>query len=199
MTIRKVLRSGHPLLRRTARPVPDELLGTDRLEGLIADMFETMHDENGVGLAAPQVQESLRILIYEIQPNPRYEEVEDEVPPTVLVNPEVLDRSEETREDWEGCLSLPELRGRVPRHTRLDIQAVDHRGQSVEKRVEGFEARVIQHELDHLDGHLFTDRMESMESLCFLEEYRRYHAPDRGEAGPASEDGEAEGRQPKAN
>jgi len=190
MTIRKVLRSGHPRLRSAAEPVPESVLDGEALEVLLADMLETMRDENGVGLAAPQVQESLRVLLYEIHPNPRYEDVEEEVPPTVLINPEVIDRSETVEEDWEGCLSLPDLRGRVPRHTSLRIRALDRRGEVIERRVEGFEARVIQHEMDHLDGVLFPDRMESMESLCFLEEYRRYHAPapeetDGGEQGGA--------------
>ncbi len=148
-------------------------------------MLVTMRDENGVGLAAPQVQEGLRILVYEIHPNSRYEDVEEDVPPTVLVNPEVTDHSEGTTMDWEGCLSLPKLRGRVPRSEWIELQALDPAGEPVERRVEGFEARVIQHELDHLNGTLFPDRMESMESLCFLEEYRRYHAPETGD-GPSS-------------
>lgn len=177
MTVRKILRSGHPLLRRSARPVPESLLGTEALDRLLEDMLETMRDANGVGLAAPQVQEGLRIIVYEIHPNPRYDDVEEDVPPTVLVNPEVPDRSGETSMDWEGCLSLPELRGRVPRSDWIDVRALDRRGETVERRVEGFEARVIQHEMDHLDGTLFPDRMDSMESLSFLEEYRRYHAP----------------------
>lgn len=191
MAIRKILRSGHPLLRRSARPVPESFPGTDALDRLLTDMLETMRDANGVGLAAPQVQESLRIVVYEIHPNPRYEDVEEDVPPTILLNPEVTDRSGETATDWEGCLSLPKLRGRVPRHEWIEIRALDRRGEPIERRVEGFEARVIQHEMDHLDGTLFPDRMDSMESLSFLEEYRRYHAPapDDPETGGGDDSG----------
>lgn len=176
MTIRKVLRAGHPGLRGRSRDLDEDRIGSNPFEALLDDMFDTMYDEDGVGLAAPQVQENLRLVIYEIGDNPRYENLEVDSGPTVLVNPRIVERSERREEDWEGCLSLPRLRGRVPRHRWVKVRAHGREGEKIERRVEGFEARVIQHEIDHLDGRLFVDRMDSMASLCFLREYRRYHA-----------------------
>lgn len=181
MTIRKVLRAGHPDLRTPSEPVSEDWIGSEEFDRVLRDMFETMEDQDGVGLAAPQVQEHRRMLVYRIQSNPRYEQVEEEVGPTVLINPDVIEVSEQRDVDWEGCLSLPKLRGRVPRHHWLRVQALDRQGTVLEKRAEGFEARVIQHEIDHLDGRLYVDRMESMESLSFLEEHRRYHAQSTDE------------------
>ncbi len=153
-------------------------------------MFDTMHDEDGVGLAAPQVQENLRLIIYEIGSNSRYEDLDEESGPSVLVNPVIVERSEQLDVDWEGCLSLPKLRGRVPRHHWVTIRAHDREGEPFERRVEGFEARVVQHEMDHLDGRLFVDRMDAMDSLCYLREFRRYHAEsetDRDSSGTRSD------------
>lgn len=188
MTIRKVLRAGHPELRRRSRDLDEDRIGSDPFEALLDDMFDTMYEEDGVGLAAPQVQENLRLVIYEIGENPRYEELEADSGPTVLVNPRIVERSEQREEDWEGCLSLPRLRGRVPRHRWVKVRAHDRGGENIERRVEGFEARVIQHEIDHLDGRLFVDRMDSMASLCFLREYRRYHAEPEEERASSGED-----------
>lgn len=137
-----------------------------------------MRDYEGIGLAAPQVQKDVQLIVFEVSDSDRYE-VDETTPPTVLVNPEITDTSETTELDWEGCLSLPELRGEVPRYEWIQVEAMDESGSKIEERFEGFTARVVQHEIDHLNGKLFPDRMNSMESLSFFEEYRRYHAGNK--------------------
>lgn len=174
MAIRKVLRAGYPSLREENEPYPESSIGSDEFVLLVNDMFETMHEYDGVGLAAPQVQKNVRIIVYEIRENERYEQIEETVEPTVMVNPEILSRSDDREDDWEGCLSLPDLRGRVPRSKQIEVEYLNRDGKTVNERYEGFEARVIQHEVDHLEGKLFVERMEDMESFCFLEEYRRF-------------------------
>ena len=143
-------------------------------------MFETMKEYQGVGLAAPQIHESLRIFVAGFPPVPddeegeRDEDDEDDVPLMALVNPEIEVVSRETVEDWEGCLSIPDIRGRVPRSRQIIVRAYDRAGKKIEMRASGFTARVIQHETDHLDGVLFFDRMRGFQSLTFLDEYGRY-------------------------
>ncbi len=170
---------GHPLLRAPARPVEPALIRSPQFQRLIDDMFDTMREYQGVGLAAPQVHESLRLFVCGFAPSPHDEEDErvpdeDRVPLMALVNPEITPVGADLTEDWEGCLSIPDIRGRVPRARQITVRGYDRGGKRIELRVSGFTARVVQHETDHLDGVLFFDRMRSFESLTFLEEFNRY-------------------------
>ena len=173
MAILKVAHLGHPVLRRPAEPVPPEAIGAPEIQQLIDDMLETMVDQDGAGLAAPQVHVSKRVVIYGVESNPRYPDAEV-VPLTVLVNPTITAATEEQEEDWEGCLSVPNLRGKVPRWTRVRVVAWGRDGRRLQFEAAGFHARVVQHECDHLDGVVYLDRMRSMESLSFLPEFQRY-------------------------
>jgi peptide deformylase len=136
-------------------------------------MIDTMHEYHGVGLAAPQIHEGLRLFValLDAEPGPESEAV-------ALVNPEIVPNDEAREDGWEGCLSIPDIRGMVPRYTDITLRALDRLGKPLELRLKNFPARVAQHETDHLDGVLFFDRMTSMQSLTFLEEYSRYHAKD---------------------
>ncbi|MCC7257886.1 MAG: peptide deformylase [Gammaproteobacteria bacterium] len=175
MTIRRVLRLGHPVLRQVARPLSAAEIGSERVRQLLADMVDTLHDYGGIGLAAPQVGESLRLAIIEIAGGPtRYGDLAP-MPLTVFVNPrvEVLDPA--TTGCWEGCLSVPGLRGFVerPRHVRIDC--LDGAGTPATLELRGFAATVFQHEFDHLDGRLYVDRIADPALLAFDAEYERYH------------------------
>jgi peptide deformylase len=184
MAILKVAHMGHPVLRARARPIEPAQIGSPRIQQLIDDMFETMHEYEGVGLAAPQVHESLRVFVAGFAPPAKNKEDEGGepargVPLMALINPEITPIGEEIVEDWEGCLSIPDIRGRVPRPRQILVRAYDRRGKRIELRAGGFTARVIQHETDHLDGVLFFDRMTSFETLTFLDEFGRYwSSPD---------------------
>ncbi|HEX4618998.1 MAG TPA: peptide deformylase [Steroidobacteraceae bacterium] len=163
MALRSVLKMGEPLLRQVASPVTRFDAG---LAALVADMDETMRHWSGAGIAAPQIGVSLRVVIFELKDNPRYPQLTP-VPYTVLVNPQltVLDPAEE--EGWEGCLSVPGLRGLVPRYRRLRYQGFDAAGSPIDRSVEGFHARVVQHEVDHLDGILFPQRVRDLRNFGF--------------------------------
>ena len=164
--IRDVLRMGDPrLLQRSAEV---ESFDTPELRAFIEDMRETMAHLNGAGLAAPQIGAALRVVVFGVQSNPRYPDVE-EVPDTVLINPVIDFIGTEMEEGWEGCLSVPGLRGVVPRYRRLRYRGTDERGQPVERTVEGFHARVVQHECDHLDGILYPMRMKDLSRLGFVD------------------------------
>ncbi|MBI3773878.1 MAG: peptide deformylase [Gammaproteobacteria bacterium] len=167
MAVRQVLRMGHPLLLQVAKPVAN--FNTPALDTLIQDMFDTMADRNGAGLAAPQIGESLRVVIFGVEKNPRYPN-EEPVPMTVLINPELEYLDDELNEDWEGCLSVPGLRGRVPRYTRIRYRGYDQKGEKFERLAEGFHARVVQHEVDHLDGILYPRRLRDFTQFGFVEE-----------------------------
>ncbi|HSW83280.1 MAG TPA: peptide deformylase, partial [Usitatibacter sp.] len=167
MAVREVLRMGHPVLREKAKPV--EAFGTPELRALFEDMKETMAAKNGAGLAAPQIGVSQRIVIFGVDHNPRYPDAED-VPFTVLVNPKLVMLTREVEEDWEGCLSVPGMRGVVPRYTKLRYTGFDIEGNPIERVAEGFHARVVQHECDHLDGILYPQRMTDMSRFGFNEE-----------------------------
>jgi peptide deformylase len=167
MTVREVLRMGHPLLRERAKPV--ENLGSPELRELVADMKETMQAKNGAGLAAPQIGVSQRVVIFGVESNPRYPDAEP-VPFTVLVNPKLVMLTRDVDEDWEGCLSVPGMRGVVPRYTRLRYSGFDEEGNPIEREAEGFHARVVQHECDHLDGILYPQRMTDMRTFGFTRE-----------------------------
>ena len=174
MSILKVARMGHPVLRAKARPLQAAEIRSPQLQQLIDDMFETMHEYQGVGLAAPQVHAGVRLFVAGIPPDPDAEKDPDDVPEMALINPEISVVGRDTVEDWEGCLSIPDIRGRVPRAKQIVVRAYDRTGKRVEIKASNFTARVIQHETDHLDGVLFFDRMKSFESLTFIEEFQRY-------------------------
>ncbi len=173
MPILKVARLGHPVLRMQAKPLSRADLKDRDVQRFIDDMAETMQDYHGVGLAAPQVHISSRIIVIEEQPGSG-DGTRPAVPLTVLVNPTLSPVSETTVEDWEGCLSIPDLRGRVPRWTAISVQALDRDGRPVAFEARDFRARVIQHEVDHLDGVVFLDRMKDLSNLSFLQEYLTY-------------------------
>jgi peptide deformylase len=158
---------GHPLLLERSREVT--AFGTAELDALLADMRDTMAALDGAGLAAPQIGVSLRVVIFGGDANERYPDAPP-VPRTVLVNPELTPLSDEQEEDWEGCLSVPGLRARVPRYRRLRYRGVDERGAPIDRTVEGFHARVVQHEVDHLDGVLYPMRVRDFTSFGFTEE-----------------------------
>jgi peptide deformylase len=177
MAILKVAQMGHPVLRARAKAVDPADITSPPIQTLIDSMFETMQEYQGVGLAAPQVHESLRLFVAGFPPRRGPEDEEDEeprVPLMALINPEITIVGTATADDWEGCLSIPDVRGKVPRALQIDVRAYDRRGRKITVHAKGFTARVIQHETDHLDGVLFFDRMKSLETLTFLEEYSRY-------------------------
>ncbi len=167
MAVRQVLRMGHPTLLQVAQPVTE--FNTAGLDALIEDMFDTMADYEGVGLAAPQIGESLRLVIFGFEHNERYPDVEP-VPITVLINPEIEYIRSEQQAGWEGCLSVPGMRGLVPRHTHIRYRGFDQAGNAIDRSVKDFHARVVQHEVDHLDGILYPQRIEDMSQFGFIEE-----------------------------
>lgn len=162
---------GHPVLRAKARPLDKHEIKLPGVQAFIDDMIETMHEYSGVGLAAPQVHQSLRIFVAMLDP-----EGNGEGDAVALINPEITIVGGEHVEGWEGCLSIPEIRGRVPRAQQIVLRAYDRSAKRIELELKDFPARVVQHETDHLDGVLFFDRMKSFESLTYLDEYSRYHA-----------------------
>ncbi|MDQ3068622.1 MAG: peptide deformylase [Acidobacteriota bacterium] len=176
MAIRKVSRMGHPVLREKARPLTEAEIRTPDIQRLIDDMFETMGEYQGIGLAAPQVYEGLRIFVAGNDADLPLADLSDDgpMPRVALINPELTQVGRVVETDWEGCLSIPDIRGQVPRAKDILVRALDREGRRVEFRASGFPARVIQHETDHLDGVLFFDRMRSFETLSYLDEYQRY-------------------------
>lgn len=164
--IRQVLRMGDPRLLRLAQPVTE--FGTPQLHNLVADMFDTMRDLSGAGLAAPQIGVDLRVVIFGFQSSPRYPQAEP-VPETILINPVLTPLSEDMEDGWEGCLSVPGLRGVVPRHASLRYQGFDLEGRAIDRSVTGFHARVVQHECDHLDGILYPMRVRDFSRFGFNE------------------------------
>jgi peptide deformylase len=164
MAIRPVLKMGDPLLLQPARPV--ERFDTPELHALLRDMQETMAALNGAGLAAPQIGISLQVVIFGVASNPRYPDAE-EVPQTVLINPRLQALSQEQEEGWEGCLSVPGMRGLVPRYKRLRYEGVDQYGKPVDRTVSAFHARVVQHEVDHLHGILYPMRIRDLRNFGF--------------------------------
>jgi peptide deformylase len=177
MSILKVARMGHPVLRTRARPLDKSELRDPFVQKLIDDMIETMHEYHGVGLAAPQVHEDVRLFVGMLGESP---DADSEA--AVLINPEITPRSGEKVDGREGCLSIPEIYGAVPRFVDIAVTALDRSGKRVDLVLKGFPARVAQHETDHLDGILFLDRMTSMQSLSFLDEYSRFHGKEEDES-----------------
>lgn len=179
MAILKVAILGNPVLRTAAEPVKN--IQAPEIQRLIDDMIETMREYRGVGLAAPQVHRPLQIALIEEEADPRSSKAVAR-PLTVLINPRVTPVTDQMVEDWEGCLSIPDLRGKVPRYREIEVQAHDRRGRPLQLKASDFFARVIQHEGDHLAGILFLDRMKSFETLTYLDEYARYWARREEEA-----------------
>ena len=173
MAILKVSRLGHPVLRKPAEAVPRESIASPTIQRLIDDMIETMREYDGVGIAAPQVHVSKQIAVIEVQDNRRYPG-ENSIPLTVLINPKILAASKQQLEDWEGCLSVEELRGRVPRAESVELEAYTRKGEKIRLHAHRFFARVIQHECDHLAGKVFLDRMPDLKTLAHLKEFVRY-------------------------
>jgi peptide deformylase len=166
MTVREILKMGDPRLLRVAEPVKE--FGTPELEALIADMFDTMHAANGAGLAAPQIGVNLRLVIYGFKQNTRYPDAPP-VPETVLINPKLRPLSAEMVDGWEGCLSVPGLRGVVPRFSALHYEGFDQYGNVISRDAEGFHARVVQHECDHLDGILYPMRITDLSQFGYVD------------------------------
>ena len=164
--IREVLKMGDPRLLQQARPL--EQFDTPELHALLADMRDTMEHLSGAGLAAPQIGIDLQVVIFGVEQNERYPQAE-EIPDTVLINPVLTPLSDELEEDWEGCLSVPGLRGMVPRHTRLRYQGYDEKGNRIDRSVTGFHARVVQHEYDHLLGILYPMRIRDFSKFGFIQ------------------------------
>jgi peptide deformylase len=171
MSILKVARMGHPVLRQKARALEKHELKSPAMQQFIDDMIETMHEYSGIGLAAAQVHESVRVFVAHLDPEGR-----GEGEPTAIINPVLTVNGDRTIEGWEGCLSIPDIRGMVPRAYDIKVTALDRQGKRTEFTATDFPARVIQHEADHLDGILFLDRMRTFESLTYMEEFSRYHA-----------------------
>lgn len=178
--ILKVCRLGHPVLRMQAERVAKDVLASPAIQTFIDNMIQTMAEYSGVGLAAPQVHEPLSIAVIESR-GPR-----GDIPMTVLVNPDVTILDESFVEDWEGCLSIPDFRGRVPRYQKLRVDAQDRHGRQVQFTAEGFFARVVQHEFDHLMGKVYLDRMRDFQTLTHLAEFQRYWLPPPPKEGQVS-------------
>lgn len=166
MTVREILKMGDPCLLRQAQPVMQ--FGTAELDALIRDLFDTMHSANGAGLAAPQIGVDLQVVIFGFSRNLRYPEAQP-VPETVLINPVLTPLSVELEEGWEGCLSVPGLRGMVPRYRRLRYEGFDQFGQRIDRKAEGFHARVVQHECDHLNGILYPMRIKDFSRFGYTD------------------------------
>ncbi len=173
MSILKVARLGHPVLRNVAKDLAPKEISTSETQRLIDNMIETMKEYDGVGLAAVQVHVPRQIAVVEVANNPRYPQ-KPEVPLAVLINPKIEPLSEEVEEDWEGCLSIIKMRGKVPRYKEIKVVGRNREGNDVDFVASGFHARVIQHEWDHLQGKVFLDRMKDLSTLTYLPEYSRY-------------------------
>ena len=173
MAILKVARLGHPVLRQRAEPIPPAAIRSPEIQRLIDDMIDTMHEYDGAGLAGNQVHTLMRIAVIEVLGNPRYPDA-PHIPLTVLINPVVTPLTEEVEEGWEGCLSVPDMRGSVPRFTAVRLEGYDRNGDRIDLVAKDFFARVIQHETDHLDGVVYLDRMTDLSTLSFVAEWNKH-------------------------
>lgn len=179
MPVLPIVRLGHPALRSPAAPVPLVEVGQPGFQAFLDDLIDTMHHAHGVGLAAPQVGVERQIFVYEVAGDARAAAA---VPLHVVINPMLTPQSHELIYDWEGCLSIPDLRGLVPRHPAVRVRGLDRHGQPLDYVAQGFEARIVQHEFDHLNGVVFLDRMRDLKSLAFLEEWEEHMLRDKDEA-----------------
>ena len=173
MAILKVARLGHPILRQVAEPIPPSEIRSPEVQRFIDDMVETMREYDGAGLAANQVHTLRQVAVIEVLANPRYADAPP-VPLTVLINPVVTPLGEETEDGWEGCLSVPDLRGMVPRHRAVRLECYDREAQKVSLIAKDFFARVIQHESDHLNGIVYLDRMRDLSTLSHIAEWNKH-------------------------
>jgi peptide deformylase len=180
VAILKVARLGHPILRQRATPLDPARVRDAGVQRFIDDMVETMREYNGAGLAANQVHTPVQIAVLEVHANPRYPDA-PEIPLTVLINPVVTPLTEEREEDWEGCLSVPDMRGRVPRYTSVRLECLDRDGNAMDLVAKDFLARVVQHETDHLQGTVYLDRMRDLSTLTHVAEWSRYWLGVRGQ------------------
>jgi peptide deformylase len=202
MSVRTIVRLGHPALRGVAQALAPERIGEPAVQALVDDLIETMRSAHGVGLAAPQVGESLQVFVYEFAgppppaahpdqaadlPQAGEREAAGAIPLHVVINPMLTPQAGELIYDWEGCLSIPDLRGLVPRHPAVRVRGLDRRGQPLDYVARGFEARIVQHEFDHLNGVVFLDRMRDLKALAFREEWERYMAAGSGEPAAPSD------------
>lgn len=177
MTLRPIVRLGHPALRTPAEAVDGEQIGSSEFQTLIDDMIETMLDARGVGLAAPQLGLSLQLFVYiVVDPEKEPEDAEKQV----LINPMLEPVAGDLVYDWEGCLSISDLRGLVPRHPATKVHALDRQGQPIYFIAEDYESRIVQHEFDHLNGVIFLDRMRDLRSLAFSAEWEEFMTTDDG-------------------
>ncbi|MDB4930380.1 MAG: Peptide deformylase [Myxococcaceae bacterium] len=174
MAIRKIAHIGHPVLRQPSRVVGADELASPEFQRLIDDLIETMRDANGAGLAAPQIYEPVRLCALEVNNNPRYP-YKPRIPLTVLINPVIELRTDERFDNYEGCLSVPNFRGVAPRATEIRVTALDREGKAIDRVVRGLTAGTFQHEVDHLDGLLFLDRMVDPKTLTTWPEFERHH------------------------
>jgi len=168
MSVRYILKMGEPLLLKIAERVPPEEIHSSAIQALIQDMFDTMHMANGAGLAAPQIGISQQIVVFGFEKNQRYPN-ESPIPQTVLINPVITPLNNVKEVGWEGCLSVPGLRGQVPRYTKIHYQGLNQHGEVIDRVAEGFHARVVQHECDHLMGKLYPMRIEDLTQFGFTE------------------------------
>jgi peptide deformylase len=173
MAILKVARLGHPVLRQVAEPIDVEDIRSPETHRLVDDLIETMREYNGAGLAATQVHVPKQVCVIEVKDNPRYPDAEA-IPLTVLINPVVTPLTAEMEEGWEGCLSVPDMRGVVPRYTAVRLEAYDREGNRIDVVAKEFFARVLQHETDHLRGLVYLDRMKDLSTLTHLAEWNKY-------------------------
>ena len=173
MAILKVARLGHPVLRQLARPLALDEIRSEETQRFVDDLIETMREYDGAGLAATQVHTLVQIAVIEVQANPRYPDA-PEIPLTVVINPVVTPIGDEMEEGWEGCLSVPDMRGMVPRFTAVRLQCHDREGGRIDLVAKDFFARVIQHETDHLFGKVYVDRMRDLATLTHIAEWNRY-------------------------
>ncbi len=186
MSVLNIARLGHPILREIAKPVNLKALaasGDNELQQLIDDMIDTMREEDGVGIAAPQVARSLQIVLVEYQQNERYPS-QDDIPLTVYVNPKITRSGKETASFWEGCLSLKDLRGLVTRPQEVTVEAFSREGKKMVVEAKGFLAVVLQHEIDHLLGKVFLDRMTDLTQLAWAEEWQTYWTEEESAQSP---------------
>ena len=181
MALRLISRLGHPILRNPARDLTRDELMCDNGQRLIDDMIETMRDAEGAAIAAPQIFEPFRLITAEVVPANPEDEKAVNIPLHIIVNPVLAKVSKEIVHGWEGCLSIPDMRGVVPRHEKVVVQGFDRRARAIRVEAEGFFARILQHEIDHLDGLVFLDRMEDMKTLTFTKEFERFWMRQEGE------------------